>query len=1000
MLEPKQKIIAADGKSYIVGEKLGRGKTAVVFAGIQEETREKVAVKVQVEGLPEELSKRFYSERENLANLAMTEAAQYVPRMYASNARGDTDSYLIIGFVSAVPVSDILEKDGRLSEEDALEIGKQFMVVLRSLHELGHTYTDIKLENIRWDSQNRKVTVTDWNVIGSYGNTEGDRARFEIEKKRDLLHVAGYIYQLLTGEPVPSSTGLSKSQLESSSNFKSLSLNSQWLLEKALHPNEKARFDSAGSLYDALDEAVSLWQLSEGQLLGRSNDYMKEGNQLGRLRLLELLKVRRELKKAPSDPTIDQMYQAAVDAYREHLYNQETHGPVIGGFYKAGDYDRARARIAQALQDDRYDLAAWRWAQAIELAQSLDMMQGLERGLVARVKQALPQAVDNLNNGLWEAANNILITDVSPNVPRQPAMQILLKDSEALMYYQRSQEKLKTDDVEGAQADLSKALLALMTIVEQDYRESLQYITGDLKQHLDIVRARHEDRRLQQELREFDNQFNKPDQMLEVARRGLASSSAREATVLWCQRNAETLLGMYAHNVGKVRLAWKLLVLASSTRDSHPRIREWELWARKFVSVLREREGGKPSIDVYNELSDFMQLRPASMAEPSEQKFWDGVSQLRRDLLLDVIRKDSERVARSVGAVYRRLKAGELQGQVEEHSSELATAEGNLTIIKQFRSNSGLDDREIDKEMQRLEAEINQLRGAHLEAVERQAKFRQDAEKRQKEAEEESRHREHTRRMAEMQEKHKLALAIWDKFAETVQSNLIHYKRMLKSAQGVRDSKDLSEWERVHSELHKLTPFYQHDELARMMKTIQDMITVADEYLQVDVPSTMSTSTQRGRLGAQQVSNPPQDVEEVGELLSNLRSLYEQMHDRVEKGSERWDTARKAIGLTRIMSSSAIDVLENGIAALAELREMGFDRYESHKLDSWSATLKGRLDRAREAEAQHRVIDDLSSKLGYPTTRKTTPLDGVASSTDGLNNYSRAPRPGEEGVQR
>ena len=141
-------------------ERLGSGRTGVVFLGLDHELERWVAVKI--------VSDRFLKENSGIDRLSdeVKSAAKlhhpYVCPIYASGfERGIF--FLIMEFVEGGSLSDMIQ-DHPLDPEQAARFLCQAAEALQYAQDIGVTHGGLKPSNLLWDKKNGRVMVTDFRL--------------------------------------------------------------------------------------------------------------------------------------------------------------------------------------------------------------------------------------------------------------------------------------------------------------------------------------------------------------------------------------------------------------------------------------------------------------------------------------------------------------------------------------------------------------------------------------------------------------------------------------------------------------------------------------------------------------------------------------------------------------------------------------------------------------------------------------------------------------------
>jgi serine/threonine-protein kinase len=205
----------AVGDRYTVEREIGRGGMATVYLGRDLRHDRAVAIKVMHRGLAASLgSARFLREIEIAASLAHP---RIVP-LYDSGEAGGV-LYYVMPYVEGESLYERLERERRLTLDDALRITHDVADALGYAHGRGVLHRDVKPENILLAgghalvadfglaraigaADRRKLTETGV-MLGTifYMSPEQLRADRNLDQRADIYSLGCIAYEMLTGEP-------------------------------------------------------------------------------------------------------------------------------------------------------------------------------------------------------------------------------------------------------------------------------------------------------------------------------------------------------------------------------------------------------------------------------------------------------------------------------------------------------------------------------------------------------------------------------------------------------------------------------------------------------------------------------------------------------------------------------------------------------------------------------------------------------------------------------
>ncbi len=218
-------------KRYIVGKTLGYGGFGVTYIGYDAELERKVAIK---EYLPGEFSTRvpgqtqvtiydgerkeqfqsgiekFMDEAKRLAKFQDTEGVVHI---YDSFLYNDT-AYIIMEYIDGETLKSKLERDGKMSIEETLNVILPVVSALKEVHEIGIIHRDISPDNIMI-SKDGKVSLIDFGasrfatsthskslsvlIKPGYAPVEQYQSRGDQGPWTDVYALASTMYYILTG---------------------------------------------------------------------------------------------------------------------------------------------------------------------------------------------------------------------------------------------------------------------------------------------------------------------------------------------------------------------------------------------------------------------------------------------------------------------------------------------------------------------------------------------------------------------------------------------------------------------------------------------------------------------------------------------------------------------------------------------------------------------------------------------------------------------------------
>jgi serine/threonine protein kinase len=204
------------GGRYEVGERIGVGGMAEVFRASDVRLGRDVAVKVLRSDLAREASfqQRFRREAQSAARLN----APCIVAVYDTGEDERGVPYIVMEHVDGRTLRDVLQTEGRLLPQRALEVSADVLAALDVAHAAGIVHRDIKPGNVMLTSTG-EIKVMDFgiaraaadssatmtqtaSVIGTAAYLSPEQARGEhVDQRSDLYSTGCLLYELLTGTP-------------------------------------------------------------------------------------------------------------------------------------------------------------------------------------------------------------------------------------------------------------------------------------------------------------------------------------------------------------------------------------------------------------------------------------------------------------------------------------------------------------------------------------------------------------------------------------------------------------------------------------------------------------------------------------------------------------------------------------------------------------------------------------------------------------------------------
>lgn len=212
----QERLQRALGEGFRLGDRLGRGGFALVYAATDEHLKRRVAVKVlrpELDDVPG-ARERFRREAEAVAALRHP---NIIPIYSVGEAEGL--AYFVMPLIEGGSLTDRLVREPRLGVEEARRILHEAATGLAVAHRAGIVHRDIKPDNILLDGPERRAVLTDFGIAKAVGGDTGrltqtgavigtphymspEQASGEraIDHRSDIYSLGVVGYQMLAGE--------------------------------------------------------------------------------------------------------------------------------------------------------------------------------------------------------------------------------------------------------------------------------------------------------------------------------------------------------------------------------------------------------------------------------------------------------------------------------------------------------------------------------------------------------------------------------------------------------------------------------------------------------------------------------------------------------------------------------------------------------------------------------------------------------------------------------
>lgn len=405
------------GNTYEIIRYLGEGVTAQVYLAKRTVVADgdmrfppgsQVALKVQQDGLPDDIAQNFRDEATIMGDLAYhlgEENAHLIPSIVErAIERNVEQQFIALEFVVGQPMTDLVKTSGPMTEMDALILAGQVLTVLQTLHkEVRRSYIDFQLQNIWWQAETKTVKVMDWNHV----SRRALEAEIPPGVPDDLIRFGAFLYQITTGKGAQQ-TGETAYKLaqRAGERWETLSAALRAAIQRALHPNPQKRFITAAGFRMALQEIQQLWQqevedldldtltaMRPIQSAAAKGIAVNEEQLTTATILVDMLR-----RRQPGTLKVDEYWQQLQELEEgvSATWYSGRQNYRLGTFSKAEEIWQEEATAV-----GRVDL--WRWVQAARLANAVGMDQYQEE-----YQTVVEQAIRAVEQEQWDEASNLL----------------------------------------------------------------------------------------------------------------------------------------------------------------------------------------------------------------------------------------------------------------------------------------------------------------------------------------------------------------------------------------------------------------------------------------------------------------------------------------------------------------------------------------------------------------------------------------------------------------
>jgi predicted Ser/Thr protein kinase len=199
--------------SYSLEKELGSGAMGTVYRARNDKSGARVAVKVLSFGLGhnKKAKERFEREIEVLKQLDHTNIVRYV-----NHGRYQGTDYIAMEFIDGETLDNVMQRRGRFTWEEVVEMGRQICAALQHAHHAGIIHRDLKPSNLMV-TRDGTVKLTDFGIAkdldesgltsahctvgtAAYMSPEQCRGEKQLTHRSDLYSMGVLLYELVTGQ--------------------------------------------------------------------------------------------------------------------------------------------------------------------------------------------------------------------------------------------------------------------------------------------------------------------------------------------------------------------------------------------------------------------------------------------------------------------------------------------------------------------------------------------------------------------------------------------------------------------------------------------------------------------------------------------------------------------------------------------------------------------------------------------------------------------------------
>jgi tRNA A-37 threonylcarbamoyl transferase component Bud32 len=199
-----------DNRRYFITRVIKKGGQGAVYEGIDAEGRV-YAIKEMLDRVDDLKERKEALERFNAEAVLLQRLSHpRIPRIY-SHFTDEGKHYVTMDFIRGEDLEEIVEREGKLSEERVLVLADQICDVLSYLHNSGYIYRDMKPSNVMIERATGNVKLIDFGIaknfkpnergtqIGTPGYAPPEQYQGLATPASDIYALGATLHHMLTG---------------------------------------------------------------------------------------------------------------------------------------------------------------------------------------------------------------------------------------------------------------------------------------------------------------------------------------------------------------------------------------------------------------------------------------------------------------------------------------------------------------------------------------------------------------------------------------------------------------------------------------------------------------------------------------------------------------------------------------------------------------------------------------------------------------------------------